>query len=168
MRTDAKILDPKALIRKIGSVREGKRVVIATGTFDIFHAGHLLFLDFAKRQGDILIVGVGSDRIVKMYKGDERPILHQDFRTRLIAGLEVVDYVVVLDEDPIDKITGRKLFSELKPDIWVVPYKDHNPAGVARFAKEIGARLVRNPRIVPGRIEIPLSTTYIISKLKKG
>ena len=166
MYTDKKIVSYQALARRLSKIRKGKKVVVATGTFDLFHTGHLLFLDFAKRQGDILVVGVGSDRIIKFYKDKNRPIIPQDLRMRLIAGLQIVDFVVLLDEDPIDKITGRKFFPLLRPDVWVVPYRDHNPKGIEKFAKEIGAKIVRNPRIVPSKADFPLSTSYLIQKIQ--
>lgn len=167
MQTDRKILTYAQLSRRLAKERKGKTVAVATGTFDLLHCGHLLFLDFAKRQGDILVVAVGSDRIIKFYKDADRPIIPQELRTRLVAGLEAVDYVVLLDEDPVDKISGRKLFPLIKPEVLVVPYRDHNPKGMNTYAKEIGMRLVRNPRIVPGRMDIPLSTSYIIDRVQK-
>jgi rfaE bifunctional protein nucleotidyltransferase chain/domain len=165
MKTDSKILTYQGLSKKAAILRrKKKKIVVATGTFDLFHLGHLLFLSFAKRQGDILVVGVGSDRIIKEYKGNHRPILNERLRTRLIAGFETVDFVVLLDENPVEKITGQKFFRLLKPDIWVVPYKDHNPAGIQRFAKEIKAHLVRFPRIGIRLAGEPLSTTAIIAR----
>jgi cytidyltransferase-like protein len=166
MKTDNKIVSYSVLKQRLAKMRSGKKVVFASGTFDLFHSGHLLFLDFAKRKGDILVVAVGSDRIIKFYKDAERPIIPEDLRMRLIAGLEVTDFVVLLDEDPIEKIAGKKLLPMINPDIWVVPYRDHNPKGLAAYAKELGIQVIRNPRIVPGHASFPLSTTYIIGKIR--
>ena len=167
MQTDKKIISYRKLASKLSHIRRGKKVVVATGIFDLFHTGHLMFLDFAKRQGNILVVGVGSDRTVKLYKGDARPVIPEALRMRLIAGLSIVDFVVLLDEDPIDQIGGREFFQIVRPDIWVVPFRDHNPKGVQKFARELKTHLVRNPRITPGRVSFPLSTTYLIDKIRK-
>ena len=75
--------------------RDGKTVVFTNGCFDILHTGHASYLDFARRQGDALIVGVNSDASVKSYKDPSRPIVPQDDRARMVAALECVDYVVI-------------------------------------------------------------------------
>ncbi|MBX4192203.1 adenylyltransferase/cytidyltransferase family protein [Candidatus Parcubacteria bacterium] len=167
MKTDKKIVTYAQLARTLKNQRRGKKVVLVGGTFDMLHTGHLLFLDFAKRQGDILIVGVGSDRTVKIYKSDVRPIISEMLRMRLLAGLEIVDYIVRMDEDPIEKIGGRKLLALARPDVWVVPFKDHNPRGVKELAKKLGITLVRNPRKAPGQADFKISTTEIIKRVKK-
>ena len=83
----------------------GKKVVFTNGCFDILHVGHVKYLQEAKSFGDILIVGLNSDKSVKRLKGDSRPINTQDDRAYLLAALEAVDYVVPFDEDtPYDLI----------------------------------------------------------------
>jgi len=166
METDKKIISYKKLAKIIPQIRKGKKVVAVTGTYDILHGGHLLFLDYAKRQGDILVVGVGTDRVAKIFKGEGRPIFPELLRARFLAALEIIDFVVLVDEDVVDKISGRNFINTLHPDVWVVPYKDHNPEGIKKLAKELGIKLIRNPRIKPNRINFPLSTTYIIDTLK--
>jgi len=166
MQTDSKIVSYKTLEHRLKKERKGKKVVVVTGTFDMLHGGHLIFLDFAKRQGDILVVGFGSDRVVKKYKGASRPIYPETLRSRMLAALEVVDYVVCVDEEPENKISGKKFLRTVKPDAWVVPYRDHNPAGIRALAKELGFTLVRNPRIAPKSIDFAISTSYIIKKIQ--
>jgi rfaE bifunctional protein nucleotidyltransferase chain/domain len=92
--------------------RSGKKVVFTNGCFDLLHAGHLHVLREAKKLGDVLIVGLNSDRSVKEIKGSSRPIMPEGERAELIAALEMIDYVTIFDEpDPLN------LIRELKPDV---------------------------------------------------
>lgn len=91
---------------------QNKKIVTCNGVFDILHIGHVKFLEEAKKQGDILIVGLNSDSSVKKNKGPERPINNQENRAEMLVALECVDYVVIFDEeDP------RRLLSIIKPDV---------------------------------------------------
>jgi len=78
--------------------RDGVRIVTCNGSFDLFHFGHLRFLEEARAQGDVLVVGVNSDRSIKEYKSPSRPIIPQDQRAQIVAALALVDYVHVFDE----------------------------------------------------------------------
>ena len=88
----------------------GKRVVFTNGCFDLLHAGHVKYLETAKSFGDVLILGLNSDRSVTSLKGKERPINIQADRAYILAALEVVDYVVIFDED-----TPYELIKAIKP-----------------------------------------------------
>ena len=77
----------------------GKKLVFTNGAFDLLHAGHVTYLQFAREQGDALCVGLNSDASVKRYKGDLRPVNPQADRAAVLAALECVDYVVIFDED---------------------------------------------------------------------
>ena len=92
--------------------QQGKTIVTTNGAFDMFHANHVYLLQEAKKQGDVLIVGLNSDVSVKKYKSKDRPIINQTDRSKIIAALECVDYVVIFDED-----SCLKLLSEIKPNI---------------------------------------------------
>ncbi len=94
--------------------KQNKRVVFTNGCFDILHVGHLTYLNEAKRQGDILVVGVNSDSSVKRLKGESRPINSEMDRAELLCGLKAVDYTVLFEED-----TPCELLEELKPSIHV-------------------------------------------------
>lgn len=94
--------------------KAGKKIVFTNGSFDILHAGHVEYLQFARSQGDLLIVGLNSDDSVRRYKGPKRPINAQDDRAKVLAGLESVDFVVVFDEDE-----PAPLIAELQPDVLV-------------------------------------------------
>jgi rfaE bifunctional protein nucleotidyltransferase chain/domain len=92
----------------------GKKLVFTNGAFDILHAGHVTYLQFAREQGDALCVGLNSDASVKRYKGDLRPVNPQDDRALVLAALECVDYVVIFDEDE-----PKELIGEIIPDVLV-------------------------------------------------
>lgn len=92
----------------------GRTVVFTNGSFDLLHVGHLTYLTEARRQGDVLIVGLNSDASVKRYKGEQRPIVPERERALILLGLKPVDYVVLFDEDE-----PKALISELLPDVLV-------------------------------------------------
>ncbi|HKV53454.1 MAG TPA: bifunctional heptose 7-phosphate kinase/heptose 1-phosphate adenyltransferase [Candidatus Binataceae bacterium] len=94
--------------------RAGQRVVFTNGCFDLLHAGHLQILGFSRAQGDSLVVGINSDRTVRMIKGKGRPVYSAADRARLLAALELVDYVVVFD-DP----RAERIIHEVRPDVLV-------------------------------------------------
>jgi D-beta-D-heptose 7-phosphate kinase / D-beta-D-heptose 1-phosphate adenosyltransferase len=92
----------------------GQRIVFTNGCFDLLHAGHLQLLAFARAQGETLIVGINSDRSVRLIKGEHRPIYPASERARILAALEMVDYVVVFDDPRADRI-----IREVRPDVLV-------------------------------------------------
>ena len=87
-------------------------MVLANGCFDILHAGHVRYLEGARREGDILAVAVNSDAGVRKLKGPDRPILPEQARAELVAALRCVDYVVIFGEDNVEA-----LLRELRPDV---------------------------------------------------
>jgi len=93
---------------------KGKKIVFTNGCFDLLHAGHVRYLEAAKRFGDVLIVGLNSDRSVHELKGESRPINNENDRASILAALEAVNYVVVFDED-----TPYKLIKTIKPNTLV-------------------------------------------------
>jgi len=97
-----------------GLKAKGKRIVFTNGCFDLLHIGHIRYLEKAKSLGDILVVGVNSDRSVQRLKGPDRPILPEEERAEILSGLGCVDYATVFDEPtPLD------LISSLRPHILV-------------------------------------------------
>jgi D-glycero-beta-D-manno-heptose 1-phosphate adenylyltransferase len=110
-----KYLDPQCIETHIDMLRaEGNRITTINGTFDILHAGHLEILYQASLQGDVLIVALNTDDSVRKYKGPHRPIIPFVYRQKLIAALEMVDYVTWFDAlDP------RDLLSKIRPDVHV-------------------------------------------------
>ena len=111
----SKILTRAAMKKERERLRaEGRTLVFTNGCFDVLHVGHADYLAFARQQGDALAVGINSDRSVRELKGPQRPIFRQDDRVRLLAALEVVDYVVVFDELHVES-----LIAEILPDVLV-------------------------------------------------
>lgn len=92
--------------------RDGRRIVFANGCFDMLHVGHVRYLAHARSFGDLLVVGLNSDRSVQSLKGPDRPLMPEDERAELVAALECVDYVTVFDE-----LDVRGLLLALRPDI---------------------------------------------------
>ncbi len=152
MHQQQKILGNKELIEKL----KGKKIVTCNGSFDVFHYGHLYFLQQAKKQGDVLVVLLNSDASIKKYKSEDRPINNQDDRAKVLAALECVDYVTIFDdEDP------RRLLDQIKPNVHVNGEEYGEDCIEAETIKKNGGKLHLVKRI-PG-----LSTTSLIEKIKK-
>ncbi len=93
---------------------DGRRVAFTNGCFDVLHVGHANYLAVAREQGDLLVVGLNSDRSVRELKGENRPIVEEGERALMVASLEAVDYVVIFDELHVEQ-----LIRELVPDILI-------------------------------------------------
>ena len=107
------ILNREELVKRVVAAREaGAKIVFANGCFDVLHVGHVRYLAGARELGDILIVGINSDRQVALQKGDGRPVLPANERAEIVAALESVDYVTIFDEPTVEE-----LLLILKPDI---------------------------------------------------
>lgn len=91
--------------------KAGLEIVFANGCFDLFHVGHVRYLEGARKQGNVLVVGVNSDRSVRQLKGEGRPLLPAEARAELLAAIECVDYVVIFDD-----LNAEKVLIDLKPD----------------------------------------------------
>ena len=131
---------------------EGKRLVFTNGCFDIIHAGHIRYLKEAKALGDVLILGLNSDKSVSSIKPG-RPVNPQDQRAAVLSSLEMVDYVTLFDEE-----TPYELIKLLQPDILVKggDWKKEDIVG-SDIAKE-----THSLRYIKG-----ISTTEIIERIKK-
>ncbi|HLI30427.1 MAG TPA: adenylyltransferase/cytidyltransferase family protein [Terriglobia bacterium] len=92
--------------------REGRVIAFANGCFDLLHVGHVRFLRSAKEQGDVLVVGVNSDRAVTELKGKGRPLMQEQARAELVAAVEYTDYVVIFDE-----FTAEEVLRDLRPHV---------------------------------------------------
>lgn len=105
MNTRDKILRRDVLRGRIEEHRaQGRRVVLANGIFDVLHAGHVRYLEGAKREGDLLVVAVNSDASAARLKGPGRPVLDEQARAQLVAALGAVDYVTVFDEPTVEPL----------------------------------------------------------------
>jgi D-beta-D-heptose 7-phosphate kinase/D-beta-D-heptose 1-phosphate adenosyltransferase len=110
-----RLLSRRSLAPLAATLRgKGKRLVTINGSFDLLHSGHLHILGEAKKQGDVLLVGLNSDASVRSYKGPARPIVPERQRAEMLLALRMVDYVHIFDEvDPIE------FLKELTPDVHV-------------------------------------------------
>ncbi len=130
-----------------------KKIIFTNGCFDILHAGHVRYLETAKSYGDVLILGLNSDKSVTALKGDGRPINTQMDRAYILAALEAVDYVVVFDED-----TPYDLIKAVKPHILV---KGGDYKGKEVVGQDIADEL-KLVQFVDGK-----STTRTIAKIQQ-
>jgi len=153
-----KIKSPNQLKKILGVLkRQGKKIVFTNGCFDIVHVGHIRYLSQARKLGDILVVGLNTDRSVRTIKGEKRPLVCENERAEVLSALKVVDYVVLFDEpDPL------ALIKALKPSILVkgADWPEDKIIG-ADVIKQSGGRVVRIP-LVPGS-----SSTNLIEKIIK-
>jgi len=148
-----KTLDEITLLSKELKARD-KKITFTNGCFDILHAGHVRYLETAKSYGDVLILGLNSDRSVTALKGEGRPINIQMDRAYILAALEAVDYVVVFDED-----TPYDLIKAVKPHVLV---KGGDYEGKEVVGQDIADEL-KLVQFVDGK-----STTRTIEKIQQG
>lgn len=134
-----------------------KTVVFTNGCFDIIHRGHVYYLERAKALGDLLVVGLNSDDSVRGLKGGCRPVVPQEDRAEVLAGLASVDFVCIFDEP-----TPYEMVSRLSPDVLVkgAGYSRDTMVG-ADLVEEGGGKVVAVDPL-PGR-----STRSIIKRILK-
>jgi rfaE bifunctional protein nucleotidyltransferase chain/domain len=148
-----KILDRRNLNNAVEKIKNnGGKIVFTNGCFDIIHIGHTRYLKEAKDLGDVLIVGLNSDRSVSAIKPG-RPVNPQDQRAEVLASLEMVDYVVLFDEE-----TPYELIKLIRPDV-LVKGGDWKKEDIVGF--DIAKETLSLPYIKG------ISTTGIIEKIKK-
>lgn len=138
MKKIPKLHDKKTLTKKIKEIKkEGKKVVLSSGSWDMLHVGHMRYLKQAKNQGDFLVVGVDSDKKIKKRKGPDRPVVPEDERLEMLSHLEFVDVIF------LKKHTDKEgyLIKIVCPDILIVSESTrHDPKHlkiVSEFCKEV-------------------------------
>ena len=114
MRTAASQVGTLAEVSEaVAAARSGARsVALANGCFDVLHVGHVRYLQGARREADLLVVGINGDASVRRLKGPGRPAMEAPDRALLVAALECVDHVLVFEEDDV-----RALLEALRPDV---------------------------------------------------
>jgi rfaE bifunctional protein nucleotidyltransferase chain/domain len=151
-----KILSRPDLVRELETRRaRGERIVFTNGCFDILHVGHARYLAQARALGDMLVVGLNSDRSVQELKGPNRPLVPEQERAELLAHLAAVDYVSIFDE-----LRPNALIEAVRPHTHVKggDYRaDELPE--APVVRQFGGEIVILP-LVEGR-----STTNIIARI---
>ena len=119
------VLDEEQLLAAVADAKtHGETIVMTNGCFDILHAGHVTYLEQAKRLGNRLIVAVNADTSVRRLKGADRPVNPLEQRMRVLAGLAAVDWVVPFHED-----TPERLICAVKPD-YLIKGGDNDPAKI--------------------------------------
>jgi rfaE bifunctional protein nucleotidyltransferase chain/domain len=157
MATHNKIILPNDLMGKVASWKsQNLKIVFTNGCFDILHLGHIDYLEKAKALGDILIVGVNTNKSVKRIKGPDRPINDEYARQRMLSALAFVDGVILFNED-----TPLNLIKRILPDI-LVKGNDYNISNI------VGADIVLD---AGGKVETidlvkGFSTSDIIERAK--
>ncbi len=108
----APVLDRNRLVARVAiERRKGKKIVLANGCFDLFHAGHIRYLAGAKDLGEYLVVGINSDEQVKKLKGENRPLTNESERAEIISALKFVDVVTIFEEPTVEQ-----LIRAIRPD----------------------------------------------------
>lgn len=154
---DHEILTPGELTElRNAARRDGLKVVMTNGCFDILHAGHVSYLKEAKALGDILVVAVNTDASVSRLKGPTRPVNGEEERMTVLAALHSVDWVVPFADD-----TPRELIARVLPDI-LVKGGDYRPEEIAGYEEVTAAG---------GEVKIlcfknGCSTTGVINRIK--
>ncbi len=150
-----KWIDPSRLEERVQIVKgEGKTIATLNGSFDLLHAGHLHMIYEASQQADVLIVALNSDSSIRKYKSPLRPIVSLEYRLRMMAALEFVDYVTMFEEtDP------RTFLAKVKPHVHVNGAEYGVNCIEADVVLQNGGRL-HIVELIPG-----LSTTMIIKKI---
>ncbi len=137
---------------------DGRRIVFTNGVFDLLHPGHVRYLQAARREGDVLIVGINSDRSVRANKGPSRPVMPEHERAEVLEALECVDAVVVFDEE-----TPARIITHLQPDVLVKGADWAADAIVGRDTVEArGGHVVRVP------VQAGWSTSAIIERARRS
>jgi rfaE bifunctional protein nucleotidyltransferase chain/domain len=151
-----KIKTLNEIVRLRPALREsGKKLVFTNGCFDILHVGHVRYLNHARSLGDLLVVGINSDRSVREIKGDSRPIVSERERAEVLAALACVDFVFIFD-DP----TPKQVIDAIVPDILVKGADWGLAEIVGRDTVEKAGGTVLNVPLVKGS-----STSDIIRKV---
>jgi len=148
------IVEFKSIREKLRS--ENKKIVFTNGCFDILHRGHVTYLNQAKSLGDVLIVGVNSDRSVRGLKGEGRPVNNENDRAFILDNLKSVDFVMIFDED-----TPYNIIKEIVPEFLVKggDWKEEDIVGWDIVKKSGGSVMSLN-------FINDYSTTGIINKMK--
>lgn len=153
---DQKVLSWGTAADRLGKPRT-ERLVFTNGCFDLLHPGHVAYLDAARRLGDRLVVGVNTDASVRRLKGAQRPLVPEQARAAVLAGLAAVDAVVFFEQD-----TPAELIALLRPDV-LVKGGDYAPSQiVGRETVEADGGEVRVIPFLPG-----YSTTELVRRIQQ-
>lgn len=146
-----------------------KKIVFCSGSFDLLHAGHILFLEDCKKFGDILVVGVGGDEAIRENKGPNRPILNENVRLKTIDSLREIDYFL-LDDNSLNREHKlgflKNVLKTLKPDVYVVNEGGFQMNKRKEITQNIGIKMEILKRHCPKEFD-NISTSQIIDNIKR-
>jgi len=161
MTNPRKLVDLQQLRTIIADLRAaGQRVVFTNGCFDIIHPGHILHLQQARQEGDVLVVALNSDDSVRQLKGSGRPVFSQRERATVLAALEPVDYVTIFDTP---RVTG--IIEAIRPDVYIKG-GDYTLATLVAEERDALDRCGTEIRLLP---EVGnFSTTDVINRVRSS
>ena len=140
----------------------GHKIVCTVGSWDMLHIGHLRYLIKAKEQGDVLIVGADSDRGIKIYKNELRPVIPQEERMEMLSYQDCVDYVTLVDDIDDQGKWQYELVKIIEPDLFVTTnysYSSEQIKAVGQYSKDV--------LILPRQAENTSSTEIMERTVKK-
>jgi rfaE bifunctional protein nucleotidyltransferase chain/domain len=140
--------------------RRGQRIVATNGCFDLIHYGHVRYLQHARKLGDLLVVGLNSDRSVRELKGPHRPLVGQKHRAAVLAALACVDAVVVFPQ-----VRAHRFLAAVRPDIYVKG-GDYRPETLFGRERAVLTAVGTKIRILP--FVRGFSTTGLIEKIRRA
>lgn len=155
-------------LTKLRRRHPGKRIVYCSGSFDLPHAGHVLFFEDCKRLGDILVVGVGPDQDLRQNKGPDRPVLNQAIRLKTVDAFKPVDYcflgkTIPQRGNPLSVMA--EVFRQLAPETYAINQDAGNIPYRRQLCRRYRVKLVILERRCPPEFEA-ISTSKIIQKIK--
>lgn len=151
-------INPKLSELRECLAKDNLRIVFTNGCFDLLHAGHVEYLESAREMGDVLFVGVNTDRAVRLLKGEQRPLVTLELRMKALAGLEAVDYVL-----PMDDVVNCSLLRHVQPHIWA---KGGDYTIASLNPEEKDTALLLGARVVIIQVTTNISTTALAQKIK--
>jgi FAD synthetase len=158
MRQIVEIEGIESLVKQIGN----KEIVLVGGCFDVVHLGHIIFLEKAKLEEDVLVILLEADENIKNNKGENRPINSQKNRATFLIKLKTVDFVIKLPKMKNDK-EYLEIIKKLKPKVIAVSENDKNLVKKRQQADNVGAKLIKVTKIIPHQ-----STSRIVEIITKN
>ena len=155
-----KVMELATLLETLRDQRAGGRTVVQChGCFDIVHPGHIRYLEFASRQGDVLVVTLTGDS--EIVKGDQRPYIPQELRAESLAALEFVDYVYI-DLSP----TAESVVEAIRPNVYVKG-REYETSRDPRFRRERAAVESYGGRVIFSSGDVVFSSTELIAAIPR-
>lgn len=138
------------------------RIAVTIGSWDLLHIGHVRYLLSAKEHGDVLVVGVDTDRTVKLYKGELRPVVPEEERYEMLSYQSCVDFVTPVDDVNPNGAWQYGLIKALRPDVFIAvedSYPEQQLAEIKQYCKEVV--------VLPRQAENTSTTQFIQGTIKK-